>query len=157
MLAKCPDQRYHRTLGEAPKDGKGDCYVSPFVLHGYYAKYLDIFFQVLPSDQLLVVDYAAFAVDPAAVMDEVARHLGLDPRPSANFSGFDTSLVFNTRENRGTHARDYRGKARARRPFFRGPSRPRRPIGVAPTSTSHRSGMTGAHARRPHLRTRRSH
>ena len=104
MLAKCPDQRYHRTLGEAPKDGKGDCYVSPFVLHGYYAKYLDIFFQVLPSDQLLVVDYAAFAVDPAAVMDEVARHLGLDPRPSANFSGFNTSLVFNTRENRGTHA-----------------------------------------------------
>ena len=73
MLAKCPDQRYHRTLGEAPKDGKGDCYVSPFVLHGYYAKYLDIFFQVLPSDQLLVVDYAAFAVDPAAVMDEVAQ------------------------------------------------------------------------------------
>ena len=80
------------------------------MLHGYYAKYLDIFFQVLPSDQLLVVDYAAFAVDPAAVMDEVARHLGLDPRPSANFSGFNTSLVFNTRENRGTHARGYGGK-----------------------------------------------
>ena len=55
VLVKCPDQRDHHTLDERPNRGTNECYVNPFVLHGYYAKYLEVFFDALPADQLLVV------------------------------------------------------------------------------------------------------
>ena len=42
-LRACPDQAKHYTMAEVPaprNDGGPACYVNPFVLHGYYAKYL---------------------------------------------------------------------------------------------------------------------
>jgi hypothetical protein len=40
-LFRCPDFSMHYTLAERPGKMSGRaCYVNPFVLHGYYAKYL---------------------------------------------------------------------------------------------------------------------
>lgn len=106
-LEACPDYDHHWTLDEAA-DAR-ECYVNPFALHGAYAKYLVEWLEGLPRGQVLVVDYAALARDATAVVEAVAAFAGL-ALPYPGFDGFDTSLVYNTRANRGTHAQNFRGR-----------------------------------------------
>lgn len=70
------------------------CYVNPFVLHGYYAKYLAIWLRHL-SGNFLVVDYNQLDNAPSEVMARVAQFLHLDPT-----FAFDTDVVMNSRNNR---------------------------------------------------------
>jgi len=114
-LQGCPDYAMHYTLAEKPPGGvvsKGRvssplatlrraCYVNPFVLHGYYAKYLRPYYDTYGGrdrGNLKVVDFARIEGDAANVMQEIGTFLSLD---QFNFS---TAEVFNSRKNRGVHA-----------------------------------------------------
>lgn len=99
-LRDCPGHAYHFTMFELPAkrpSGHSHCYVNPFVFHGYYATYLAVWLEVFPPANFLVVDYEDLSNDAATVLDGAARFLGLRP------FGFDVSLVYNTRHNRGVH------------------------------------------------------
>ena len=115
-LGRCPDHRRHHTLAEPPPRGHpkdGPCHVNPFVLHGYYAKYLRpwaaAFGHAQHGGHLLVLDFERIGGDGARVLEEVTAFLGLPPH------AYDVGQVFNTRENRGVHAKAttsrYRGRA----------------------------------------------
>ena len=107
-LQKCPSHATHYTLAEAPNPADVECYVNPFVLHGYYAKYLAPWFSAFPNKQIFVSDFSALQDDPSAVMETIARFLSL-----RNFK-FDTRDVFNTRENRGVHGSADQDECKAR-------------------------------------------
>jgi hypothetical protein len=67
--------------------------VNPFVLHGYYAKYLAVWLRHI--EDVLVVDYKQLDEDPKGAMKVVAQFLNMDP----TFS-FNTDIVMNSRNNR---------------------------------------------------------
>jgi hypothetical protein len=71
------------------------CYVSPFILHGDYAKYLAPWLAAFPRQQVPVLDYQAINDEPASVLRGLSRFLGIDPT-----FAFDTGTILNSRENR---------------------------------------------------------
>ncbi|KAJ8600297.1 hypothetical protein CTAYLR_000709 [Chrysophaeum taylorii] len=93
-LETCPDYARHRTMREPGQPG---CFVNPFVLHSYYAKYLRPWFDAFQPHHFLVLDYADLANAPNATFARLAHFLGLSPFP------YDTALRYNTRHNRGVH------------------------------------------------------
>jgi len=82
---------------------KSACFVSPFVHHGNYARYLAPWLHSLSA--VLVLDYDRLNTSPGLVMTEVAAFLGVD----ASFE-FATDEVMNTRKNRGVHAASSKAK-----------------------------------------------
>lgn len=94
-LHLCPFHNRHYTMREA--NGPMACYVNPFVLHGYYAKYLLPWFDTFPAN-FVVVDFNDLELRLSKVMATLVAFLGVN----ASFQ-FDTDLIFNTRKNRGVH------------------------------------------------------
>jgi len=76
------------------------CYVNPFVGAGRYARYLKTYLEVVPADQMLLLDFDEWAADPAATssaMRRVAAFLRLAPFE------FDTGRAHNTHLARSVH------------------------------------------------------
>jgi hypothetical protein len=82
-----------------PLGGSNPCYVNPFVLHGYYARYLRPWAESYGGSKghLFVVDFDALEADAGQVMAKLANFLGLRPFQ------FATASVFNSRKNPGVH------------------------------------------------------
>ncbi|KAJ8607118.1 hypothetical protein CTAYLR_009151 [Chrysophaeum taylorii] len=91
-LSSCPDHARHFTMLET-----GDCYVNPFVLHGYYARYLKRWLGFYPRRNLWIVDFDDLQNSPATLMRDLSDFLGL------HAFKFSTEHVYNTRNNRGVH------------------------------------------------------
>jgi rRNA maturation protein Nop10 len=103
---KCRDYSKHYTLSEKPPkrgDPNGDCYVIPFILHGYYAKYLQPWINSYGGEagNLLIIDFNEFESDGQKVMNDIAKFLYIEPLE------FKVGSVFNSRENRGVHAKSH--------------------------------------------------
>ena len=88
-----------RGMAAAAPAPPNPCYVNPFVLHGYYARYLRPWAAAFggSAGNLLVVDFDALEADGAAAMATVASFLGLRP------FNFSTGAVYNSRKNPGVH------------------------------------------------------
>jgi hypothetical protein len=94
----CPDYVNHYTLAERPPTSNKACYVNPFVLHGYYAKYLrpwvrfycishfdnleGILWLIFQKNSygdcnLHVVDFSEFEAKTEEIMQGIGQFLGL--------------------------------------------------------------------------------
>lgn len=53
-----------------------------YLYHGRYAARLDPFARLFEQEQILLLDYAAFAADPLATMNRIFTHVGVEPLTS---------------------------------------------------------------------------
>lgn len=67
------------------------CYVNPFVGEGRYAKYLRLWLDIVPSEQIMLLNFDEWTADAAATMRSVADFLMLGPH------------VFRVEEAHNTH------------------------------------------------------
>ena len=73
------------------------CYVNPFVGEGRYARYLRLWFDVVPPSQLLLLNFDEWTAEPSQTMARVSRFLGLAP------FDFRITQAHNTHLSRSVH------------------------------------------------------
>jgi len=73
------------------------CYVNPFVGEGRYARYLRLWLEVYPPEQILVLNFDEWTDAPAAAMERVRAFLQLAP------FAFELEQAHNTHLSRSVH------------------------------------------------------
>mmetsp|Transcript_22175 Transcript_22175/g.28933 ORF Transcript_22175/g.28933 Transcript_22175/m.28933 type:complete len:331 (+) Transcript_22175:197-1189(+) len=109
-LKLCPNYEKHYTLAEKVSTISSsstnhsssilkECYVNPFILHGYYSKYLKPWVHSYggPSKNLLIIDFNIFESNSNLIMNDISKFLNIKSKQ------YKVGEIYNSRDNRGVH------------------------------------------------------